>query len=227
MRRADRLIGMVHFLRGRSRAVTAARIAEEFGICTRTIYRDIRDLMGTGAPITGEAGVGYIVDKRYYLPPITFDADELEAIGLGIAMVRQWTDDRFAGHADSALKKIEAALPTDLQGQFRQVTTWSVPMDAPVPWTVSFSALRDAIRMRDRLRIGYTDGSRRATSRTVRPLALIFCSPVCLLATWCETRGAFRNFHLDRIGRVEHGQGGFEDEEGRNLAAYRMQDSFC
>lgn len=88
MRRADRLIRIVHFLRGRRLAVTAKRISEEFEICTRTVYRDMQDLMNLGAPISGEAGVGYIIDKQYYLPPVTFDTEELEAIGLGISMVR-------------------------------------------------------------------------------------------------------------------------------------------
>ncbi|MEM7293818.1 MAG: HTH domain-containing protein, partial [Pseudomonadota bacterium] len=78
MRRADRLMKIVHFLRSRRRAVTARRIAEEFGVCARTVYRDIHDLMDSGAPITGEAGVGYMIDKSYYLPPLCFDASELE-----------------------------------------------------------------------------------------------------------------------------------------------------
>ena len=70
MRRADRLIKLVHFLRRRRRAVTAQRIADEFDICTRTVYRDIQDLMDSGAPIRGEAGVGYVIDKQYY--PVSY-----------------------------------------------------------------------------------------------------------------------------------------------------------
>ena len=58
----------------------------------------------------GEAGVGYIIDKEYYLPPIVFDADELEIIGLSNSMVRQWTDDKFAAKASSAFEKIQAVL---------------------------------------------------------------------------------------------------------------------
>ena len=113
MRRADRLIKITHFLRQRRQAVTAQQIADSFGICKRTVYRDIECLMDTGAPIRGEAGVGYTIDKKYYLPPITFDADELEAIGLGISMVRLWTDDRFAEKANSALEKIAADVERD------------------------------------------------------------------------------------------------------------------
>ena len=107
MRRADRLIKITHYLRQRRRAVTAKTIADDFGICTRTVYRDIQCLMDSNVPIIGEAGVGYMIDKQFYLPPITFNADELEAIALGISMVRQWTDDKFADNADSAYERIK------------------------------------------------------------------------------------------------------------------------
>lgn len=80
MRRADRLMKLVHYLRRMRRAVTAGRIAADFGVCKRTIYRDLQDLMNSGVPIYGEAGVGYIIDKKYHLPPVMFDIDELEAV---------------------------------------------------------------------------------------------------------------------------------------------------
>jgi predicted DNA-binding transcriptional regulator YafY len=227
MRRADRLIRIVHFLRGRRLAVTAKSIAEEFEICTRTVYRDIQDLMNSGTPITGEAGIGYIIDKKYYLPPVTFDADELEAIGLGISMVRHWTDHRFASKADSAFAKIQAVLPTILQGELEQITTYSIPNQVAVPWTISFSDLRECIRIRRKIRISYADGSNETTSRTLRPLALIFCSPVWLLATWCELRSDFRNFRLDRMTSLDLCHDIFADEADKNLAAYKAQDAVC
>ncbi len=227
MRRADRLIKLTHFLRGRRRAVTAQRIAEEFNICTRTVYRDIHDLMDSGVPITGEAGVGYVIDKQYYLPPITFDRDELEAIGLGISIVRQWTDDKFAEKANNAFDKIQAVLPAEVQGELQQITTYSVPTKAMPPWTVSFSDLRESIRIRRKILIEYSDEANRATSRTLRPLALIFLSPVWLLASWCEKRKDFRHFRLDRIRTLQCTQEIFDDETGKNLAAYIEQDSAC
>ncbi len=232
MRRADRLIRIVHFIRGRRRAVTARRIAEEFEICTRTVYRDIQDLMDSGTPISGEAGVGYMIDKHYYLPPVTFDPEELEAIGLGISMVRHWTDARFAKKADSAFDKIQAVLPANLQGELEQITTYSIPNQvgpnqSELPWTVSFSDLRECIRVRRKIHIRYTDELQRDTFRTLRPLALIFCSPIWLLATWCEKRHDFRNFRLDRIQTVEFGEDVFEDEADKNLTAYKAQDAIC
>jgi predicted DNA-binding transcriptional regulator YafY len=227
MRRADRLIKLVHFLRGRRRAVTAKRIAEEFDICTRTVYRDIQDLMDSGVPIAGEAGVGYIIDKEYYLPPITFDADELEAIGLGISMVRQWTDDNFANKANNAFEKIQAVLPASLQGELKQITTYSMPTQIAPPWTVSFSGIRECIRTRRKIHIEYSDEEKRSTARIIRPLALIFFSPVWLLASWCEKREDFRNFRLDRIRTLEYEEEYFEEEAGKDLAAYMAKEGDC
>lgn len=220
MRRADRLIKITHFLRRRRRAVTASRIAEEFNICTRTVYRDIQDLMDSGVPITGEAGVGYVINKEYYLPPITFSADELEAIGLGISMVRQWTDDKFAANARDAFDKIQAILPANLQGELQQIATYSVSTRSKIPWTVSFSDIREYIRTRRKIHIEYTDEIKRTSNRTVRPLGLFFFSPVWLLTSWCEKRQDFRNFRLDRIKTLQPCEDTFENESGKNLQAY-------
>ena len=123
MRRADRLIKIVHYLRRMRQAVTARQIADHFEVCQRTVYRDIQDLMNSGVPIYGEAGVGYLIDKKYHLPPVMFDFDELEAIALGINMVRTWTDEKFSKIAESALEKIQAVLPESRLNDMQQLTT--------------------------------------------------------------------------------------------------------
>lgn len=227
MRRADRLMKIVHFMRQRRRAVTANRIAEEFEISVRTVYRDIQDLMDSGVPIAGEAGVGYVIDKKYYLPPITFDADELEAIGLGINMVRQWTDDKFAGKANSAMEKVYAALPAELQGQMEQITTYVMDDQSELPWEISFSDIRECIRVRKKIAIEYADAGGQVTARTIRPLALMFFSPVWLLAAWCEKRRDFRHFRLDRISHCDFMNEVYAEEEGRDLTAYVKSDTAC
>ena len=220
MRRADRLLKLVHYLRRMRRAVTAQKIAEDFGVCKRTIYRDIQDLICTGVPISGEAGVGYVIDKKYYLPPVMFERDELEAIGLGVAMVRSWTDDEFASRADSALDKVQAVLPAELCEQMQQLTTWALPSASRIPWTVSFTRVRECIRDRYRISITYTDLNDTTTRRKVRPLALVFFGPVWLLVAWCEKRRGFRNFRLDRISQMEISKERFKDEKDKNLQAY-------
>lgn len=227
MRRADRLIKIVHFLRSRRYATTAKVIADEFGICTRTVYRDIQSLMDSGTPISGEAGVGYIVDKHYYLPPITFDTDELEAISLGISMVRQWTDDQFAAKASNAFDKIHAVLPAQLQGEIQQISTFAVPTKIEKPWTISFSGVRECIRNRKKIYIDYRDEKNQSSSRILRPLALVFFSPVWLVTAWCEKREDFRHFRLDRIRTVQYCEESFGDDKDKNLTAYLEKEKKC
>lgn len=221
MRRADRLMKITHFLRSRRFAVTAQQIADEFEICTRTVYRDIQDLVVSGAPIMGEAGIGYIIDKSYYLPPITFNPDELEAIGLGLSAVRQITDDQFAQHAQNALEKIKAALPNEYQGELEQLTLYSMPSKTAPEYTVSFSRLRESIRNKQKLDIAYCNKQGEASSRIVRPLALIFFSPIWLLVCWCEKRQEFRSFRIDRIESCTFLEDNFEDDETKNISAFQ------
>ena len=223
MRRADRLIKIVHYLRRMRQAVTARQIADHFEICQRTVYRDIQDLMNSGVPIYGEAGVGYIIDKQYHLPPVMFDFDELEAISLGIKMVQTWTDERFSQVAESALEKIQAVLPESRLNDMRQLTTHSEASHSQMPCEVSFSDVRECIRSRRKIEFHYTDLSEKTSNRTVRPLSLVFFGPVWLVIGWCELREDFRNFRLDRMAELVVPGGTFKDEKDKNLKAYLAQ----
>ena len=98
MRRADRLFQIVQYLRG-GRLWTAAKLAEKLEVSERTIYRDIADLIGSGVPIEGEAGIGYIMRAGYDLPPLMFTRDELIALLAGARMVREWGGAKMALHA--------------------------------------------------------------------------------------------------------------------------------
>jgi predicted DNA-binding transcriptional regulator YafY len=80
MRRADRLFQIVQYLRG-GRLITAAALADRLEVSPRTIYRDVADLIGSGVPIEGEAGVGYVMRAGFDLPPLMFTEDEISAPG--------------------------------------------------------------------------------------------------------------------------------------------------
>lgn len=223
MRRAERLNDIVHHLRRMHQAVTANTLAETFEVSPRTIYRDIQNLIDSGVPINGEAGVGYVIDKRYHLPPIMFDVDEIEAIALGIGMVGNWTDEQFSAKAQSAFKKIQATLPAPLIQELHQISTFSAPSQYKIPWEVSFTQVRECIRRKKKVQFSYLDLQERTTQRTIWPLALISFSPVWLLAGWCELRQSFRNFRLDRISEFVPLDNRYPNEKDKNLQAYLAQ----
>lgn len=198
MRRADRLFQIVLCLR-RRRAVTADQMAAELEVSPRTIYRDIRDLIASGVPIDGEAGVGYRMRSGFDLPPLMFKAEELQALRLGAEIVRGWADADLARAARTALERIEAVLPERLR-------TVSGPEPFYVPdffireQTKNFLAeLRRAIQAKHQIRIGYTKADGESSARQVEPVGLFFWGNRWTLGAWCNLRRGFRSFRLDRI----------------------------
>ena len=90
MRRADRLFQIIQILRRHRGAVTADVIAAELETSRRTVYRDIADLVAQRVPIRGEAGIGYVLENGFDLPPLMLTQDEVEAAVLGA----QWVASR-------------------------------------------------------------------------------------------------------------------------------------
>jgi predicted DNA-binding transcriptional regulator YafY len=76
MRRADRLFQIVQLIRGR-RLTTAAFLAQRLEVSARTVYRDIAALVRQGVPVRGEAGIGYVLDAGFDLPPLMLSPDEI------------------------------------------------------------------------------------------------------------------------------------------------------
>ncbi|SHH56789.1 YafY family protein [Massilia sp. CF038] len=200
MSRTNRLFLLMDALRGHRRPVTAAVLAERLGVSERTIYRDIQTLSGLGAPVEGEAGVGYMMRAGVFLPPLMFDADELEALVLGARWVGRQGDPVLTQAATNALAKIATATPRDLRDTMADTSLWVVPVDRnPPPPETFMQPAREAIRNERKLSIGYRDGGGMASQRVVWPFALAFFEGKRILAAWCELRSAFRHFRVDRI----------------------------
>ena len=89
MRRADRLFEIIQFMR-RKDLVRARDLSDALEVSERTIYRDIQDLITSGVPIEGEAGVGYVLKAGFDLPPLMFKEQEIEALVLGARIVQSW-----------------------------------------------------------------------------------------------------------------------------------------
>lgn len=224
MRRADRLFEIVLLLRGR-RLLRARDLAARLEVSERTVYRDIRDLMASGVPIEGEAGVGYTLRREFDLPPLLFDETELEALALGARIVETWADPRLARAARSALDKVAAAVPAELRGHLDRVALLAPSAHAAKPVTVDAAALRRALRDRITIRFYYEDAAGRQTFRCVRPLALCFYGPVWLLIAWCELRCDFRCFRLDRMCCLDLlPDYPFRTEAGKSLEDYMRRE---
>ena len=217
MRRADRLFDIVQILRGR-RITTAQELANRLEVSVRTVYRDIRDLQSSGVPIEGEAGVGYVLQRGYELPPLTFNSEELEALVLGVRLVSAWGDRSLAAASQRILNKVESVLPETLKGSMDSTHLFAQPYGVhPSP---HLEQVRVSVAQRQKLAFGYIRGDGGQSHRVVRPLGLYFWGRTWLLAAWCELRQDFRNFRVDRMKDVEQTQEVFEDCGEISLAAY-------
>ncbi|MCB2115038.1 MAG: YafY family transcriptional regulator [Rhodobacteraceae bacterium] len=224
MRRADRLFQIVQYLRG-GRLTTARMLAERLEVSERTIYRDVADLIGSGVPIDGAAGVGYLMRAGYDLPPLMFTRDEIAALTAGARMVRSFGGAEMALAAEEALQKIEAVLPEALRAH-----TAAVAIDASDAGALSdndramIDRLDRATGARTKLVLGYRDADGSNTRRTVRPLSLWFWGKVWTLIAWCELREDFRMFRIDRIASADEA-GPFRPERDKSLKVFLQSDA--
>ena len=219
MRRADRLFEIVHHLRGR-RLTTAAQLAQWLEVSDRTVYRDIADLLASGIPIEGEAGVGYRLHPDFDLPPLMFNHNEIEALVIGARMVESWGGPSLAQGARSALAKIATALPQEKRATLESSRLFSPNFCFSQQLGERMDAMRCAIDGRRRLELDYRDNDGRDSKRCVHPLGLFFWGGAWTLGAWCELRNDFRSFRLDRIVSCIVHDTQFADAPGRRLADY-------
>ncbi|WP_323760763.1 YafY family protein [Maricaulis sp.] len=221
MRRAERLIRIVQALREAAPgAVTAHEMGHRFDVSERTIYRDIAHLIGSGAPIDGEAGVGYVLRPGFDLPPLTFSFEQLDALALGARLVKATGDRDLASAANEALAKIEHALPDSHRQRLRDVPLFAAFLDDTVR-PEAFGPVRNAIANKRKLRVRYQSLADDTTIRVIRPLALTCFGRVWLLSAWCELRNDFRHFRTDRVERLTVLAESFEDEPGKRYEDMR------
>lgn len=220
MRRADRLFLIIHALRGRRSAMTAQQLAGTLHVSLRTIYRDVADLQLSGVPIEGEAGIGYVLRKGSDIPPLMFNADELEALVVGTRFVRAFGGERLGVSASAALLKIEAVLPTELRERSRRTRIYAPELDNRIETSGLIDRLHAAVEARKVLRLRYRDPAGSETTREVEPLCLSFWGGSWTLGAWCRLREDFRNFRPDRIVVLEVTGEAFVESAGRDLDAY-------
>ncbi|MES9993478.1 MAG: YafY family protein [Candidatus Thiodiazotropha sp.] len=221
MRRADRLFRITQEL-DTKRYLTARELAHRLQVSQRTIYRDIDALSASGIPIEGTAGAGYRLCQGFRLPPLMFDEDELTALLLGMRMVQAWSDRELTTAAVRARRKIEAVLPQRLQPVL-DAEALMVP-DFHIPESVRshVALLRKSIVEKQKVEMRYQRADGALSERILWPLGLFYWGEKWTLGAWCELRGAFRHFRLDRIGEVKLAASHYEAIEGRTLDDYLL-----
>jgi predicted DNA-binding transcriptional regulator YafY len=199
MRRADRLFQIIQVLRRTRKPLTADAIAAELETSKRTIYRDITTLMEQRVPIRGEAGVGYILEKGFDLPPLMLTPDEIEAAVLGAQWVASHADEALSRAAADLIAKIAETVPERLRPFVLEPTSHARPSWRKEPDRIDMARTRTQIHEGRKIALRYRDEHGRDSERTIWPIAIGYLEAVRLLAAWCELRRDFRSFRTDRV----------------------------
>ena len=203
MRRADRLFQIIQILRRSRRPITADAMALELETSKRTVYRDIADLMAQRVPIRGEAGIGYILDSGYDLPPLMLTPDEIEAAVLGAQWVASRGDPALARAAKDLIAKIGVAVPERLRPYVLEPASGAPPnINAKVD-AIDMARVRAHIHAGRKIKLSYRDEEGLETDRVIWPITIGYRDTTRMIVAWCELRLDFRSFRTDRVSGAE------------------------
>jgi predicted DNA-binding transcriptional regulator YafY len=199
MRRADRLFQVIQILRRSTRPMTAADVADELEVSKRTVYRDMADLIGQRVPIEGTAGLGYLLDADFDMPPLMLTPDEIEAVVLGAGWVAARSDPVLANAARDLIAKITLSIPEHLRPYIAEPSVGAKPNKQLPDASIDTRSLRMSIREGRKINLRYRTEAGSETERIIWPVILGYAETSLLLAAWCELRQSFRHFRMDRV----------------------------
>lgn len=227
MSRHLRLIDLLQELRCRRRPVTANALSAQMGISVRTLYRDINALRALGAEIDGEAGFGYVLKPGFDLAPLMLTQDEIQAILLGASWVAQRQDLGLEDAARNAFAKILAALPNELTDATEAPGLLIGAVSESVATPIDPGVIRKALRQERKLKITYCDVADAASERIVWPVAISVHETTQMLAAWCELRGDYRHFRLDRIQSADILEAKLSHRRSQLFKEWRERERAC
>ena len=203
MNRIDRLFGILTTLQSKKH-VTALQLAGKYEISVRTVYRDIKALEELGIPIGFEQPKGYFIVQGYFLPPLSFTADEANSLILMASLAERFADKSVAKHSNNALAKIKAVLrPADKDESERLSDHINIHIPEGVKTENDYLLdVQTAITKQIIIAIEYTDSKTATTTREIEPVGLVFYNFQWHVIAWCWKRNDYRDFIVKMISKI-------------------------
>ena len=222
-RPASRLLAFLELLQHRL-VVDGAAAAQELGVSERTVRRYAVALQDLGIPVEGQPGVGggYRLRPGTRLPPLMLSDEEAAAVVFGLVMAER----RGLGGAEGASSKIARVLPERLARRVERLRDELRLMGEPEPTPASGETLllvTEAVRRCRSLRIGYTRGDGRRSTREIEPLGLVARRGRWYVPARTADGGELRTFRADRIDHASIGEPVEPPEPGFDPVAHVVQ----
>ena len=205
MQRLERLFAISETLRRAApRPVSARRLADEFGVTSRTIERDLNALRAAGVPLYAEAGRNGGAVSLDQMGSVVVTLSPTEVMALLTAVTVAGDTMPFADSGATAMKRVLDALPATtrvaterLRERTRSLEERVEPADRRIRRTIETAVRRGVV-----VRIDYRDLHGRETRRSVDAVGFLRHVEGWYLIGWCHLREAGRLFHLGRIRRA-------------------------
>lgn len=202
MHRLERLYAINEAVRRAApRSVSAARLAEEFGVTRRTIERDLAALRSAGVPLYAEHGRNG--GQRTVASPervmVTLTVAEVTA--LLISLSAGGTDLPFGDAGRTATARLLDVLPDPTRVGVERLRARVRTRPAPDarPRVRVRRMLEQGVQRSLVANIGYCDRNGQTTKRAVECVGFLHGTDGWYLIAWCRLRDAGRMFRLDRI----------------------------
>jgi predicted DNA-binding transcriptional regulator YafY len=233
MNKTDRLLAIVLELQ-RKPLLRAEDLAATFETSVRTIYRDMQALSEAGVPIMGAPGHGYSLMEGYFLPPVSFTAEEAVTLLIGADFVEQSFDVSYGARAQASRRKIEAILPENVLSEALRVRKTIKLLavrqgESEKDAAELFESLRYAILEERKVTFCYSkrlpeaDGNRQSI-RIAAPYGLVLVHGAWVLIGHCELRQELRHFRLSRMSEFHLLEDKFKRPSDFNLRDYEPPD---
>ncbi|SDJ30237.1 HTH domain-containing protein [Pedobacter sp. ok626] len=222
MNRIDRLFGILLLLQTK-KYISADKIADQFQISTRTVYRDIKALLEQGVPISFEQPKGYYIVQGYFLPPVSFSSDEANALLIMERLVSRFADKSIFTNYTSALNKVKAVLK-HTQKEKLELLSQSIKFQLNHEWLPEefdhLADLQNAISGKYIIEIDYQNLNKESSKREVEAIGLVFYAYNWHLIAWCHLRNEYRDFRASRIVRIRSLDAPFKKTPHMSLNEY-------
>lgn len=194
----------------RTATATVDELALEVGVSRRTLLRDISALRDQGFVIHSECGPGggLQLEPQSVQTASKLSVVEVFALLISVATMRSARTFPFSDLADSALAKIELALPSERVRELRslleclhvgRLSPLQDISDAGAVEPTVLPAFELAFLQQRHLRFTYQDAKGARTDREIEPQAMLILPPLWYLVAWDPIRSDFRHFRMDRI----------------------------
>ena len=205
MQRLERLVAITETLRRSApRSVSARVLADEFGVTTRTIERDLGALRSAGVPLYAEAGRNGGAVSLDQLGSVVVTLSPTEVMALLTAVTTAGAAMPYADSGANAIKRLLDALPATTRVATERLRERTLSLEEPIEpaskrvrRTIEAAVLRGVV-----VNICYEDLNGEMTQRSVDAVGFLRHTAGWHLIEWCHLREVGRLFHINQIKRA-------------------------